>query len=261
MNPVQQLRMVAGARSPGRPAPGPRRRRTRSPPGPPSRKRAAPASVTGPGPRPCRAARAGLRRVCRLHRPRQLRHQLLCGGPVRVRAGLGDRAGQPDGHAGPVPVGQDRRRHRAGPARAVPRAPAAPGVGRPVAAGGVRRHGHRRGRVRRGRAGAEPDLPRAAAAGRPDHGGGGVRRPGPRAARVPALRARDQRPAGHRAARLRLRPGGGGGGPAQHRGRPRPAPGRAGQPAAGGRDHRRDGDAARGLPAFGADQVPGALPQ
>ncbi len=35
-------------------------------------------------------------------------------------------------------------------------------------------------------------------------------------------------------------------------------PGR--QPAAGGRHHRGDGNAARGLPALGADQVPGALP-
>ena len=41
---------------------------------------------------------------------------------VRLRAGLGHRAGQPDGHAGAVPVRQAGRRHRARPARAVPRA-------------------------------------------------------------------------------------------------------------------------------------------
>ena len=49
--------------------------------------------------------------------------------------------------------------------------------------------------------------------------------------------------------------------PGRHRGRAgaRACPAR--QPAAGGRHHRRHRDAARGLPALGADQVPGALPR
>ena len=47
------------------------------------------------------------------------------GARLRVRAGLGHRGGQPDGDAGAVPVGEGRRRHRPGPAGAVPGAPAA----------------------------------------------------------------------------------------------------------------------------------------
>ena len=98
--------------------------------------------------------------------------------------------------------------------------------------------------------------------GRPDHRGRRVRDPGPGAARLPPLRAGDRRPARHRAARLRLRPGGG-------RGRARrgiaaglvPPSSAATAAAAGRRDHRRHGDAARGLPALGADQVPGGLPR
>src|SRR5262249_53312950 len=81
--------------------------------------------------------------------PGQLRDQLLGRCPVRLRPCLGDRAGQPDGHAGAVPVREGRRGDRPGPARAVPRLPAPGGVAGAVGAGGAGRDGHRPGRVRR----------------------------------------------------------------------------------------------------------------
>ena len=69
---------------------------------------------------------------------------------------------QPHGDADPEPVGQDRHRHRAQPARAVPRALPAAGHLGAVGPGRAHRHGHRPGRVRRRRHRAEPALRRAA---------------------------------------------------------------------------------------------------
>ena len=95
---------------------------------------------------------------------------------------------------------------------------------------------------------------------RPDHGRRRVRHPRPAAARLPAVRGGDRRAARPRAARIRLRPGGGAPVRRGHGGRVRAAVRQLRQPAAGRRHHRRHRDAARGLPALGADQGPGVLP-
>ena len=73
-----------------------------------------------------RAARPGVRRRRRLRRPGQLRHQHRRRRQVRLPAAVGDPRREPDGDAGPVPVGEDRHRDRPQPAGAVPRALPAP---------------------------------------------------------------------------------------------------------------------------------------
>ena len=166
--------------------------------------RSSAAALARPGPGRCGAARARLRRRRRLRRPRQLRHELHRGRELRLRAGVDRRDRQPDGHAGAVPVRQDRRRHRARPAAALPRALRRARVRGPVGAGRAHRHGNGSGRVRRGGDRPEPAVPRAAAGGGTDHGGRRVRHPGPGAARLPAVRAGHRRPARHRVPRLRL---------------------------------------------------------
>ena len=93
----------------------------------------------------------------------------------------------------------------------------------------------------------------------PHDGGGGVRDPGPRPARLPPVRAGRLRPARHHLPGLRLRPRGGSPGPVRAGQRPGAGLRRPRWPAAGGRHHRGHRDAARGLPALRADQVPGGL--
>ena len=139
------------------------------------------------------AARAGVRGRRGLHRPGQLRDQHRRRREVRLPARVGDRRGEPDGDARPVPVGQGRHRDGAEPARAVPGAPSAARDVGPVGAGRDRRDRHRPGRVRRRGDRAEPALRRPAVRGRPDHRGRRVRDPRPAAARLPPLRARDRR--------------------------------------------------------------------
>ena len=220
---------------------------------------AAPDALARAAARCAGAAGAGLRGLGGLHRPGQLRDQLRRRGQVRLRPGLGHRGRQPDGHAGPVPVREGRRGHRPGPARAVPGLPAPAGDRRPVGPGRAHRHGHRPGGVRRRRAGPEPAVPCAAARRGSDDRGGGVRDPGPRPARLPPVRAGRLRPARHHLPGLRLRPRGRSPGPVRAGQRPGAGLRRAGRPAAGGRHHRGHRDAARGLPALRADQVPGGL--
>ena len=140
------------------------------------------------------------------------------------------------------------------PRRALPRALLAPHLDRALAAGRGGRDGlrHRRGGRRRAR--PQPPLRDPALPGRGDRRRRRLRAPHPAAARLPAARGRDHRPRRRRRRLLRLRalrlqPG---------RGRSRQAPVRARlrrhrEPPARHRDHRRDGDAPRHLPALGAD--------
>ena len=136
-----------------------------------------------------------------------------------------------------------------------------PVVARALGAGRADRDGDRPGRVRRRGGRAQPALPRAAVSGRADHRRGRVRHPGPRAARLSPLRAGHRRPARASSCSASCTtwswsapdPAGIAGGAGAAAGRQR-------QPAAGRRHHRRDGHAARGLPALRADQVPGVLP-
>ena len=125
--------------------------------------------------------------------------------PVRLPAALGRAHGQPHGHAGAVPVGQARHRHRPQPARAGPRALPARAHRRPLAAGRSDGDGHRRRRVHGRGARPEPALRRAAAGGRPDHRRHRVRHPRAAASRLSPLRAGHHRPARHHLARLPLR--------------------------------------------------------
>ena len=220
---------------------------------------AAPDALTRPAARGAGPARAGVRGLGGLHRPRQLRDQLHRRGEVWLRPGLGHRGRQPDGHAGAVPVREGGRGHRPGPRRAVPGPPAAAGVDRPVGPGRAHRHGHRSGRVRRRRAGPEPAVPRAAARRGTADGPGRVRDPGPRSARLPPVRAGRVRPARHHLPRVRLRSRGRAAGPVGAGQRPGAGLPRARRPAADRGHHRRHRDAARRLPALRADQVPGGL--
>ena len=163
---------------------------------------------------------------------------------------MGHRGSQPDGRPHPVPHLQGGPGHRPQPARAVPGALRVPGQPGPVGTGGGRRDGDRPGRVRGRRDRPQPRLRHPALRGRPDHGRGRLRGPGAAAAGVPPLRACRHRPARAgrpgfplpvlRGRRPELPPGRGGPGAAPER--------RHGRP--GGRHHRRDRDAARGLPAL-----------
>ena len=109
-------------------------------------------------PRPPRDARPRLRRRRRLHRPGQLRDQHRRRREVRLPARLGDHRREPDGDARAVPVGQGRRGDGQEPAGAVPRgAPAASDLG-PVGAGRDHRDRDRPRRVRRRGDRAEPAV-------------------------------------------------------------------------------------------------------
>ena len=205
---------------------------------------------------PDHPVRAGLRRGHRLRRPGELRHQLLRRRRVRLPAALGDRRGQPAGHAHPDPVGQARPGHRAQPARAVPGQLPALGVARHVGAGRAGGHRHRPGRGDRRRDRAEPAVRDPAVHRRSDHRDRRVRAAGPAEPRLPAVRAGHHRAVRgdpdrlpeHRAAH---RPG-----PGRPGGRPGPALRRHRQPAAGHRHPGRHRHAARDLPALGADPAP-----
>ena len=96
---------------------------------------------------------------------------------VRLRAAVGRAARQPDGDAGPVPVGQARRRHRSDPARGVPRAVPAVVSCRPVGAGRGHGDGDRHRRVPGRRARAEPAVRGTAVHRRADHRRDRVRDP------------------------------------------------------------------------------------
>ena len=133
--------------------------------------------------------------------------------------------------------------------------PAAGHVG-PVGPGGGDRHRDRPGGVRRRRDRAEPAVRGAAVLRRPDHGRRRVRDPGPPDARVPPLRAGDRRLPRHRLPRVPLRPDVRRRRRRRLRRRPDPRLRRHRQHPARGRDPRRDGDAARRVPALGADQPP-----
>ena len=102
--------------------------------------------------------------------------------------------------------------------------------------------------------GSQPAVRRSAAGGRADHRRDRLRDARAAIARLPALRAGDQRAAGPRVRRLPLRdaPDRALGARVAARVDPRARRQRLAVPR--GRDHRRDRDAARDLPALGADQ-------
>ncbi len=206
--------------------------------------------------------RPRLRRRRRLHRPRQLRDQHRRRRQVRLPAALGDPLGQPDRDGRPDPVGEARHRDRQEPRRALPRALLAPHLDRALDPGRDRRDGDRHRRGRRRRARPQPALRHPALPGRGDRRRRRLRDPRPAADGLPAARGRDHGAGRRRRRLLRLRAL-----PRQsRRRRSRQAPLRAGlrrhrEHPAGDRDHRRDGDAARRLPALGADPAPDRRPR
>ena len=208
-------------------------------------------------PRRAAVPRPGVRGRDRLRRPGQLRHQHRRRLEVRLPAAVGDPRREPDGDADPAPVGEGRHRDRPQPPRAVPRAVPAAGLVRPVGPGGADRDGDRPRGVRRRGDRAQPAVRHAAAARRPGDRSRGVRAARPADARLPAVRDRDRRDARRDPARL---PGRHADGPSRRRrDRRRLHPGLPGHrlAAAGHRHPRRDRDAARDLPAFGAHPAPG----
>ncbi len=198
-------------------------------------------------------ARAGVRRIDRLRRPGQLRHEHRRRRPLRLSAAVGRPGRQPDGDAGAVPVGQARHRHRTEPAPGgTGPLPAGLHVGH-VGAGRGDGDVHRHRRVPGRGARLEPSLRRAATAGGPDHRRDRVCHPRAAVARIPPLRARDFRAAWDRLSRLPLRD-------AAHR----PVDGRVAPRLHAGpqrnqlalhrrRHRRRDSDAPCHLPALRAD--------
>ena len=127
---------------------------------------------------------------------------------------------------------------------------------RALGSGGGDRDGHRCRRVHRGGARAQPPLRDPALPGGAHHGRGGVRHPRAAVTGVPSARGRHRRV--HRRHRRRVRiPG-----RARrsvtvgHRRRSRPRVRRDGERAPRRRHPRRDGDAARHLPALGAHTAP-----
>ena len=206
--------------------------------------------------------RAGLRRRGRLHRPGQLRDQHRRRRQVRLPAALGGPRRQPDRDAGPDAVGEARHRDRQEPRRALPRELLAAHRDRALAAGRAGRDGlrHRRGGRRRPR--PQPALRHPALPGRGARRRRRLRDPRPPAEGLPAPRGRDRGAGRGRGRRLRGRAL-----PRPSRRRPgRRPPLQAGlrrhrEHPAGDRDHRRDGDAARHLPALGAHPEAGRRPQ
>ena len=201
--------------------------------------------------------RPRVRRLRRLHRPGQLRHQHRRRLEVRLHALLGDPRLEPDGDADPDALGQARDRHRPQPARGLPRQLLAPHLARALGPGRADRDGDRPGRVPRRGARAAPALRDGALPGRADHRRRHLPDPRPAALRPARLRGGDRRLRGRDRhllpGRALLRP------PAARHGRA--ALGQAGVRgqrvgAARGRDPRRDGDAARDLPPLRADAEP-----
>lgn len=170
-----------------------------------------------------RHVRTGVHRLRGVRRPGELRDQHVRRRPLRVPAAVGHRRRQRPGDVRPGPVRQARHRHRAYPARAVPRPPAAPAdldaVG-PGRAGGRR---HRPGRVRRRGDRAQPAVRCRPAARGGDHRGRLVRAADAGAPRTPRVRGGDRGHAGDRPGRVPV-PGAAGRVVRRGRGRARPAP-------------------------------------
>ena len=251
------MRLAAWQRRPGRGA-AHRRRRGRGRPSRRGRGRSRrPPLARRPRPRPgppLAIPRPRLRRRRRLHRPRQLRHQHRRRRQVRLPAALGDPRGQPDRDGRADPVGEAGDRDRQEPRRALPRNVLAAHLDRPLAAGRGGGDGDRHRRGGRRRARPQPALRHPALPGRPDRRRRRLRDPRPAAAGLPPARGGDHGPGRCRRRLLRLRalprqPGRRRSGQAPLRARLR----RHREHPARHRDHRRDGDAARDLPALGVD--------
>ena len=257
--PVSRRREAA-AGAPPRP-----RSRTSSPARPPSPRAArALARRRQPRHRPHLALpRPGLHRRRRLHRPRQLRHQHRRRRQVRLPAALGRPRRQPDRDGRPDAVGEARDRDRQEPRRALPR-DASPGA--PRSASGCRPRSSR----------WPATSPRSSA---------------PRSASTCSSASRSSRPAliagagafailalqqkGFRRLEAAITALVGvvvasfvfelfDATPGRRRSRPaplRPRLRRHREHPARHRDHRRDGDAARHLPALGADPAADRRPQ
>ena len=200
-------------------------------------------------------ARPGVRRRRRVRRSGQLRDEHQRRREVRLPAPVGaSLAANLHGHAHPEPVGEDGHRDGPQPARAVPHPLPASGDVGALGPGRARRHGDRPGGVRRRGDRAEPAVRRAAVRGGAHDRGRrlrGARAPAPRA---PPLRDRDRRDARRRPARASSTTRCGSASTAARR-RKGLDPGLRGhrQRPARHRHPRRDGHAARHLPALGAD--------
>ena len=207
-------------------------------------------------------ARPGVRRLDRLRRSGQLRHQHRGRRPLRLPPALGRARGELDGHADPVPVGQARDRHRQQPSRELPGALPALDVLGNVGAGRDHLDVHRHRRVPRRGARAQPALPRPALHRRRDDRLHRLRPPRAAPPRIPPVRARDHGAARDHLPRLPLRE------PQDRPLRPRQHPELPAAsarldrgPVPRGRDHRRDGHAACHLSPLRAHQGPHARPQ
>ena len=215
------------------------------------------------GPAPALALpRPGLRRRRRLHRPRQLRDQHRRRRQVRLPAALGDPLGEPDRDGRPDPVGEAGDRDRQEPGRGLPGGLLAPDLDRALDPGRGGRDGHRRRRGRRRRPRPEPALRHSPLSSRGARRRRRLRDPRPPADGLPPAGGRDHGARRRRRRRLRdralLREA--------RRGRSGQAPVRARlrrhrEHPARDRDHRRDGDAARRLPALGADPAADRRPR
>ena len=200
--------------------------------------------------------RARVHRVHRLHRPGNFATNVAAGCEVRLSAALGRRRREPDGDGDPDAVGEARDRHRQEPARGLPGELLAPVVGAALDPGRGDRDGHRPGGVPRRRDRLQPadrDEPLRLLH---HHGGRRVHAALAPALRLPALRGGDRdvprldRPLLPDRDLLRAS------GCVRGGERPGAVVQRVGVGAARGRDPRRDRDAARDLPALGADPGP-----
>ena len=164
-------------------------------------------------------------------------------------------AREPDRDGGPDAVGEARDRDRQEPARALPREVLPAQLDRPLDPGRGGRDGDRHRRGRRRRARAQPAVRDPAVPGGADRRRRRVRDPRAPAAGLPPARGRDRGP---RRASCSSRSGSRSSTPkpnARRRRRPPVHPGlrRHREHPARHRHPRRDGDAARRLPALGAD--------
>ena len=142
---------------------------------------------------PAPVHRACVRRVRRLHRPGQLRHEHRRRLEVRLHARVGDRRLEPDGDAHPDAVREARHRHRTEPPRGLPRALLAPDVARAVGAGRGDRDGDGPRRVPRRCDRLPPALRHRPLPRDADHGRDDVRDPRAATLRLQAVRGRDHR--------------------------------------------------------------------